>query len=191
MSDNGVSEELGKNNHPVYISAVIFLLKIVFFIYDLIVYIPFKIWADPSQKLRMSQRSKASPIKDGDPTSPWRHNNVKDGQLTTCVFPGCHTLADQWNECVKKYGDLDCLGTREVLSIHKEKQKNGKIFEKWVMGEYHWRSFKNVDKRANMVASAFASIGCKKNDKIILFAETREEWVITALACFKSCLPGL
>ncbi|XGW35872.1 hypothetical protein V3C99_019229 [Haemonchus contortus] len=189
MEDIEVNEELDKNNQPVYISIVIFLLKIVFFVYDLIVFIPFKIWADPSQKLRMSQRSKASPVKDGDPASPWRNNNVKEGELATCVFEGCHTLAEQWDESVRRYGDLDCLGTREVLSIHKERQRSGKIFEKWEMGSYHWRSFATVDKRVNMVASGLSAIGCKKNDKIILFAETREEWITTALACFKSCLP--
>ncbi|VDO35901.1 unnamed protein product [Haemonchus placei] len=101
MEDIEVNEELDKNNQPVYISIVIFLLKIVFFVYDLIVFIPFKIWADPSQKLRMSQRSKASPVKDGDPASPWRNNNVKEGELATCVFEGCHTLAEQWNESVR------------------------------------------------------------------------------------------
>lgn len=35
-----------------------FLFQILFFIYDMIVYIPFKLFADPSQKLSMSQRVK-------------------------------------------------------------------------------------------------------------------------------------
>lgn len=187
-NDNGVSEEL-KNGRPLHISVIIFLLKILFFIYDMIVYIPFKLFADPSQKLSMSQRVKAAPVKPGDPTSPWRHTDVKGGQLEVHAFDGCSTLAEQWNEAVRRFSDFDCLGTREVLSIVKEKQKNGKIFEKWEMGNYHWRSFRTVDERVNMVASALISLGCKKNDKIVIFAETREEWLTTALACFKACLP--
>ncbi|KAK6044962.1 hypothetical protein COOONC_17533 [Cooperia oncophora] len=79
---------------------------------------------------------KASPVKEGDPTSPWRHNSTKDGQLVSHLFEGCHTIAEQWNECVRRYGDLDCLGTREVLSIHKEKQKSGKIFEKVLIYDF-------------------------------------------------------
>ncbi|VDO59921.1 unnamed protein product [Heligmosomoides polygyrus] len=134
---------------------------ILFFIYDMIVYIPFKLFADPSQKLSMSQRVKAAPVKPGDPTSPWRHTDVKGGQLEVHAFDGCSTLAEQWNEAVRRFSDFDCLGTREVLSIVKEKQKNGKIFEKWEMGNYHWRSFRTVDERVNMVASALISLGCK------------------------------
>ncbi|KAK6034903.1 hypothetical protein COOONC_27593, partial [Cooperia oncophora] len=83
-----------------------------------------------------------------------------------------------------------CLGTREVLSIHKEKQKSGKIFEKWEMGNYYWRTFAKIDKRVNYRRSLVLYYkNIQKNDKIILFAETREEWMTTALACFKSCLP--
>uniref|UniRef100_A0A0N4XZ85 long-chain-fatty-acid--CoA ligase n=1 Tax=Nippostrongylus brasiliensis TaxID=27835 RepID=A0A0N4XZ85_NIPBR len=189
MGDNGVNEELVKNGRPVYISAVIVLLKILFSVYDVIVYIPFKLFADPSEKLSMSTRTKASPVKAGDPSSAWRNSDSKDGELMSHVYDKCYTVAEQWNESVRKFADLDCFGTREVLSIHKEKQKNGKIFEKWEMGKYLWRSYKAVDDRVNMVASALQSIGCKKNDKIVLFAETREEWMTTALACFKGCFP--
>ncbi|WKY14733.1 hypothetical protein Q1695_000339 [Nippostrongylus brasiliensis] len=189
MGDNGVNEELVKNGRPVYISAVIVLLKILFSVYDVIVYIPFKLFADPSEKLSMSTRTKASPVKAGDPSSAWRNSDSKDGELMSHVYDKCYTVAEQWNESVRKFADLDCFGTREVLSIHKEKQKNGKIFEKWEMGKYLWRSYKAVDDRVNMVASALQSIGCKKNDKVVLFAETREEWMTTALACFKGCFP--
>ncbi|KAJ1364156.1 Siroheme synthase [Parelaphostrongylus tenuis] len=177
------------NKRPVHIALIIFLLKIVFFTYDLIVFIPFKIFADPSEKLSVSGRMKAAPIHSSDPRSPWRSINNVDEKLITTTFPECKTLGDQWDESVRKFSKNDCFGTREVLTIHKEKQENGKIYEKWEMGEYHWRTFEAVDNRVNMVASALASLGCKKNDKIIIFAETREEWMTTALACFKSCLP--
>ncbi|EYC42543.1 hypothetical protein Y032_0527g2962 [Ancylostoma ceylanicum] len=189
MSDNGISEELNGKERPVYISVIIFLLKILFFVYDVIVFIPFKIFADPSEKLSMSHRLKARPVKGNDPSSAWRHVRTVDGELRTTTFDGCRTIADQWNETVKTFPTHDCFGTREVLSIHKEKQKSGKVFEKWEMGEYHWRSFKEVDRRTNLVASGLSSLGLKKNDNVVIFAETREEWMTTAIACFKSCFP--
>ncbi|RCN43256.1 hypothetical protein ANCCAN_10755 [Ancylostoma caninum] len=57
------------------------------------------------------------------------------------------------------------------------------------MGEYHWRSFKEVDRRTNLVASGLSFLGLKKNDNVVIFAETREEWMTTAIGCFKSCFP--
>ncbi|KAE9415387.1 hypothetical protein Angca_008629 [Angiostrongylus cantonensis] len=177
------------NGKPLYVTVVIFFLKIVFFIYDAIVFIPFKIFADPSKKLSVSGRIKASPVHANDPRSPWRNINTVDSELVTTTFPHCKTIGDQWDASVRKFSNSDCFGTREVLCIHKEKQKNGRIFEKWEMGEYHWRTYGAVDNRVNLVASALSSLGCKKHDKVIIFAETREEWMTTALACFKSCLP--
>ncbi|CAJ0609992.1 unnamed protein product [Cylicocyclus nassatus] len=189
MSDNDIGEELNGKERPLYISVVIFLIKIVFFVYDCIVFIPFKIFADPSEKLSKSQRIKAQPVKEGDPGSAWRHVNSLNKELKDCTFPDCHTIADQWNECVKRFGERSCFGTREVLSIHKEKQKSGKVFEKWEMGKYHWRTFEEIDRRVNMVASALKSLGMKPKDEIVIFAETREEWMTTALGCFKGSFP--
>ncbi|KJH44499.1 CoA ligase 4 domain protein [Dictyocaulus viviparus] len=119
----------------------------------------------------------ARPVNADDPKSPWRNINVINGELTTTIYEHCKTINN------------DCFGTREVLSIHKELQKNGKIFEKWEMGEYHWRTYEAVENRVNLIASALSSLGCKKNEKVIIFAETREEWMTTALACFKSSFP--
>ena len=31
---------------------------------------------------------------------------------------------------VELFGNTDCLGTREVIKVHKEKQANGRVFEK-------------------------------------------------------------
>ncbi|VDM57457.1 unnamed protein product [Angiostrongylus costaricensis] len=168
------------------------MLQIVFFIYDAIVFIPFKILADPSKKLSVSER-----IKVNMPAAAVASNIYENvwfllipmvtGRMAVGKRLYCHrTLTAALD---RKFSNSDCFGTREVLCIHKEKQKNGRIFEKWEMGEYHWRTYGAVDNRVNLVASALSSLGCKKHDKVIIFAETREEWMTTALACFKSCLP--
>ncbi|ETN80559.1 AMP-binding enzyme [Necator americanus] len=223
MGDNDINEDLDGKERPFYVLALISILKVIFLIYDVIVFVPFKIFADPSEKLTMSQRLKARPIGNDDPRSAWRHVSTINGELAISTFDCCRTIADQWNEAVRKFQRSDCFGTREVLSISKEKKTSGKIFEKviliskpaqnfvhrwskgkksitkdhvrrteelqWEMGEYHWKSFEEVDKRTNLVASGLSSLGLDKNDKVVLFAETREEWMTTAIGCFKSCFP--
>ena len=37
------------------------------------------------------------------------------------------------------------LGTRTVLREEDEQQPDGKVFKKWEMGEYRWKSFAQVD----------------------------------------------
>ncbi|GMT36970.1 hypothetical protein PFISCL1PPCAC_28267, partial [Pristionchus fissidentatus] len=191
MSSDPVQKEIndGDGGKPFHITAVLAILKVIFFVYDLIVYLPFQIFANPSEKLARSGRVKARPIVDGDPTTPYRHVSTIDGDLDMEVYKGVDTLAKLWLENVKRYGDHDCLGTREVLQVHKEKQPNGKIFEKWELGEYHFRSYNTVNERVNMIGSALASLGQKEKEHVVIFADTREEWMTTALACFKWNFP--
>ncbi|GMR61663.1 hypothetical protein PMAYCL1PPCAC_31858 [Pristionchus mayeri] len=179
----------GTGGKPVHIVIALGFLKVIFFIYDLIVFLPFQIFANPSEKLARSGRVKARPVVDGDPTSPYRSVAVVDGDLDVMMYKGVDTLNKLWMENVGRYGDADCLGTREVLQVHKEKQPNGKIFEKWELGVYHWRSYNQVNERVNLVGSALASLGQKEKEHVVIFADTREEWMTTALACFKWNFP--
>ncbi|KAF8354661.1 acs-17 [Pristionchus pacificus] len=179
----------GSGGKPVYITIVLSILKVIFFVYDVIVFLPFQIFANPSEKLARSDRTKARPIVDGDPTSPFRHVDTIDGDLDVEYYKGVDTLAKLWMENVRRYSTNDCLGTREVLQVHKEKQPSGKIFEKWELGVYHFRSYNQVNERVNMAGSALASLGQKEKEHIVIFADTREEWMTTALACFKWNFP--
>ncbi|UMM41877.1 hypothetical protein L5515_017942 [Caenorhabditis briggsae] len=187
VDESDVKSALNGHDRPLSITIAIVFLKIVFFIYDIVTFIPFKIFADPAEKLEKSERVKAEP-ENGDFSTPWKNVFAKDG-LMNSSFEGIHDLGTQWEECVRRYGNLPCMGTREVLKVHKEKQSNGKVFEKWQMGDYHWRSYAQVDKRVNMIASGLTSLGQKEKEPIILFAETREEWMTTALACMKMNFP--
>lgn len=57
ISDGRIEEELDERR-PLYISALAAFFKAFFFIYDTLVYIPFKIFADPAKKLERSERTK-------------------------------------------------------------------------------------------------------------------------------------
>uniref|UniRef100_A0A8R1DT79 long-chain-fatty-acid--CoA ligase n=1 Tax=Caenorhabditis japonica TaxID=281687 RepID=A0A8R1DT79_CAEJA len=187
VDESDVKKALNGREHPLSITLAIGCLKVLFFVYDVITYIPFKIFADPAAKLERSKRIKAEP-ENTSTDAVWTNVHAKNGLLTS-TFEGIYDLGSQWEECVRRYGDLPCMGTREVLKVHKEKQPNGKIFEKWQMGDYQWRTYSQVDKRVNMIASGLASLGQQEKEPIILFAETREEWMTTALACMKMNFP--
>lgn len=70
-------------------------------VYDAIVYLPFKIFADPEKRLELSERVKAGPTKEGDPSSPWRHVDVIGKQLQNRLFPKAGTLGEMWEEAVE------------------------------------------------------------------------------------------
>lgn len=55
-----IEQELSEQARPWYIIALAGFLKIFFLVYDAIVFIPFKIFADPEKKLELSQRDKVT-----------------------------------------------------------------------------------------------------------------------------------
>ncbi|KAI1725442.1 AMP-binding enzyme domain-containing protein [Ditylenchus destructor] len=184
-----IEQELSETQRPIYVVALAAFLKVFFIIYDAIVFIPFKIFADPEKKLELSQRIKGRPVTENDPSSPWRHVDTIGKELWTDLFDGCDTLGKIWDEAAKRHSDIYCMGTRQVINVFEERQKNGRTFQKLVLGEYEWLDYTEVDEMISEVCKGLQTIGIKKGQHIAIYAETRVEWIVSAIACFKCGFP--
>jgi long-chain acyl-CoA synthetase len=81
-----------------------------------------------------------------------------------------------------------CLGTRDVLSEEDELQENGRVFKKFKMGDYQWRNFTEVEQEAVHFGNGIRKLGIRPKDNVVIFSETRAEWMIAAHGLFKhSC----
>ena len=49
-----------------------------------------------------------------------------------------------FNFAVNQHSHKRMVGTRQVFREEDEMQPNGKVFKKWVMGEYRWKSYLQV-----------------------------------------------
>ena len=49
-----------------------------------------------------------------------------------------------FNFAVNQHSHKRMVGTRQVFSEEDEMQPNGKVFKKWVMGTYKWKSYLQV-----------------------------------------------
>jgi len=58
------------------------------------------------------------------------------------------TLEKMFKYVTKIHATKRCLGTREILSEEDEVQANGRVFKKYKMGEYKWRSFVETEQLA-------------------------------------------
>lgn len=63
-----LEQALVEPDRPLYVKALNVFLKAFFVVYDAIVFIPFKIFADPEQKVRRSQRKKVSRTRSTQPS---------------------------------------------------------------------------------------------------------------------------
>ena len=68
-------------------------------------------------------------------------------------------------------------------------QPNGKVFKKWEMGEYFWKSYLEIDELSTNFGKGLREIDLQPKQNIAIFAETKAEWLSCALACFKQTFP--
>jgi long-chain acyl-CoA synthetase len=135
--------------YPIWVKLILGFLRGWLVIYDLLAYLPFKFFASPKQKLQRSNRLKAKPLVQNDPSTPYRNVECPNGELITCEFPGYDTLDKLFERSFNLYSDKKCLGTRRILSVDQEKQPNGRIFEKYDMGDYEWLSYDRGQRRSH------------------------------------------
>lgn len=84
-----------------------------------------------------------------------------------------------------------CLGTREVLREEDEVQANGKVFKKLVSGEYNWLTYTEVDSRARNFGNGLTALGQCRKENIVIFADTKADWMIALQGCFANNFPGM
>lgn len=59
------------------------------------------------------------------------------------------------------------------------------------MGEYIWRNYTEVEREALQFSCGLRELGCRPGQNVVMFAETRAEWMIAAHGCFKQSIPGM
>uniref|UniRef100_A0A3Q4GMK3 long-chain-fatty-acid--CoA ligase n=1 Tax=Neolamprologus brichardi TaxID=32507 RepID=A0A3Q4GMK3_NEOBR len=135
----------------------------------------------------LAKRAKARSVL-GQPEGPYRAvSSMK--KLVTSLHPGVDTLDKMFEYAAMRFPHRDCLGTREVISEEDERQSNGKVFKKVILGEYRWLSYKDTLTAASHLGSGLAALGQRPKTNIAIFCETRAEWIIAAQACFTYNFP--
>ncbi|RLW02620.1 hypothetical protein DV515_00007068, partial [Chloebia gouldiae] len=139
------------------------------------------------KKKAMAKRLKAKPISD-KPGSPYRSVTHLDS-LANINIPGADTLDKLFDHALAKFGKKDCLGTREILSEENEMQPNGKVFKKLILGTYRWLSYEEVNEKITRLGNGLTALGLTPKSTVVIFCETRAEWMVVALTCFKYNFP--
>jgi long-chain acyl-CoA synthetase len=95
------------------------------------------------------------------------------------------TMDKVFQYAIRRNGSKRCLGSRELIDEEDEMQPNGKVFKKYVLGEYLWKTYNEVDRLGTGFSKGLRELGLKPKQKMCLFAETRAEWLIAAMGSFK------
>uniref|UniRef100_A0A8C0VJT9 long-chain-fatty-acid--CoA ligase n=1 Tax=Cyanistes caeruleus TaxID=156563 RepID=A0A8C0VJT9_CYACU len=160
---------------------------LLIWLYSMLVFIPWYFLTNAEKKKAMAKRLKAKPISD-KPGSPYRSVTHLDS-LANINIPGADTLDKLFDHALAKFGKKDCLGTREILSEENEMQPNGKVFKKLILGTYRWLSYEEVNEQITFLGNGLTALGLTPKSTVVIFCETRAEWMIVALTCFKYNFP--
>ncbi|ONI34783.1 hypothetical protein PRUPE_1G499000 [Prunus persica] len=101
------------------------------------------------------------------------------------LWEGISTLAELFEQSSKRFQDRRFLGTRALIAREVEVSKDGRSFEKLHLGDYEWLTYGKAFEVVCNFASGLAQLGHKKEERVAIFADTREEWFIALQGCFR------
>ena len=84
--------------------------------------------------------------------------------------------------------DTPTLGYRQVINVHENPMSNSEntiSFKKYDLTNYQWLTLSEVNDRIEQLARYFLSSKVKYGEKVLIFAETRVEWFLSAQALWK------
>lgn len=121
------------------------------------------------------------------------------------------TMEKVFCSAVSQHKNKPALGTRVIISEEDEMQPDGKIFKKvhfsfllistvndsnkhhvlyqFLLGGFKWRSYTQMNDEAENFGRGLRELGLKPFENVVIFAETRAEWLISANGCMKQNMP--
>ena len=163
------------------IGVILCFVKSIVFIYDAITFPLYFIVQKPWKTNKKSSKIFAKQLTPDDPSSPL----VCVKQPNVEYWDNCKTIPEFFSRIVQEFGDKKCFGQRQLINEEEELQPNGKIFRKVVLGDYRWFSYDEINERIDKIAKGLLVNGVKPQDNVIIFAETRLEWMISAQAILR------
>ncbi|GFT22553.1 long-chain-fatty-acid--CoA ligase 4 [Nephila pilipes] len=161
------------------------LIKSFIFIYDVVSLPICFLVMQPWKRWKWDRTKWAKHIRENDPYSPCvRHVRNSNNPLDNIK-----TMDELFRMSVVRHGTKRCIGVREVLAEADEYLKNGKVFKKVRLGDYHWYSYVDINQRIETLCKGLLELGLQPKKQIVIFAETRIEWMLICQACFRINVP--
>lgn len=124
--------------------------------YDIIT-IPFYYYIQkPWRLLAASQKAQAKQSSNASNSyGAW----MRTTQPPKSLIDGCENVNQLFDRVVATYGTKQAFGYRPVLAESSDVQANGRVFKKYVLGDYVWNNFNEMQERVNHLSSGFLQQG--------------------------------
>lgn len=163
------------------VSLALGVIKSVVCVYDVLTLPVYFLLQKPWETTRASAEAKSKSRSPDDPYSPW----MRIGSPPDHDCFKAQTINELVSMTIGKYKNRKCFGHRECLGEEDETQPDGKVFRKQNLGEYKWLTYVQLDQRIEDIARGLMVHGVKPRDTVLILAETRLEWMLSAQAIFR------
>jgi long-chain acyl-CoA synthetase len=167
----------------------IWIIRALIFVYDFVTFPFYLAYQKPWNTRRNAGKVRAVSIERTQDSITFKPVQKTCPGLDNFVAKNIQTMDKCFELAVNEHSHKPMVGTREILSEEDEKQADGKVFKKWIMGEYKWKSYLQVNDSATNFGRGLRELGLNPRNKIGIFADTKEEWMIGVLGCFKQNFP--
>jgi len=170
---------------------VLTLAQIFVFLYDVLSYPVYRILTRAFGEVKAkSTTPRAYMVKESSEEIRWRRDKSQDNPVYKEIIINnkVDTVTKAFNYAVTKYGEKQCLGTRQVLGEMDEVQDSGKIFKKLSLGEYKWITYNEAHSISRQFGRGLRELGVTPHTSIVIYAETRAEWIMSAFGAFSQSI---
>lgn len=159
-------------------------IKSVATTYDLVTLPAYAATQRPWKNVKLAKAIRSKRVDPDDPYSPWvRVGTPKSGLMEKFKSIGYSTVPELLSAAFRVHAEKNCYGYREILDEEEHRTGDGKVLKKFIMSDdIHWVTFKEVDEMVTRVATGLHRVGVRSGDRVIIFADTRPEWGVTANA---------
>lgn len=133
---------------------------------------------------RRSRKKRGLPADVGGEPGYAIRNSRFNAPVET-AWDGITTLAELFEYSCKKHYHKKLLGTRKLLSREMEVSADGRSFEKLHLGDYEWLSYGQAFEIVCNFSSGLALLGHQREERVAIFADTCEEWLMALQSCFR------
>ncbi|KAK6775684.1 hypothetical protein RDI58_026685 [Solanum bulbocastanum] len=133
---------------------------------------------------RRSRKKRGLPADVGGEPGYAIRNSRFNAPVET-AWDGITTLAELFEYSCKKHYHKKLLGTRKLLFREMEVSADGRSFEKLHLGDYEWLSYGQAFEIVCNFSSGLALLGHQREERVAIFADTCEEWLMALQSCFR------
>ncbi|KAI9553620.1 hypothetical protein GHT06_021542 [Daphnia sinensis] len=170
-------------------SAILLLIRCIISIYTFITWPIYFILQKPWKIRANRSRLRAVSLTHGDDFILYRSVTEISDVHARFLQDKIDTMEKVFRFAVRQHGQKCALGTREILAEEDEMQPNGRMFKKFLLGDFQWRTFTQTDSEAESFGRGLRELGLRSRENVVVFAETRAEWLISANGCMKQNMP--